>query len=179
MRKKIFFIIILFIFIFFIIESFILFSQNNREKIISNFEECIEYSGVVQESYPRRCIAKNGSSFIEYIGNELEKNNLIIVNNPRPNSLVESPLLIKGEARGFWFFEGSFPIKIFDENNQLLGVSIAIAEKEWMTEDFIPFEAKINFTETSGEIGRLILEKDNPSGLEGNEDSLIIPIRFK
>lgn len=179
MGKKIFLAILLVFFVFFVVESYILFSKSEKEQLISSFEECLEKGGMIQESYPRRCITKDGSSFSEYIGNELEKIDLIIVNSPRPNDTVESPLIVKGEARGYWFFEGSFPVKIFDEDNELLGVYVAIAEKEWMTEEFVPFEAKIDFPETKSKNGKLVLEKDNPSGLSQHDDSLIIPIKFK
>ena len=43
------------------------------------------------------------------IGNELEKADMIRVDAPRPNQVIQSPLTVKGEARGAWFFEASFP----------------------------------------------------------------------
>ena len=36
----------------------------------------------------------------------------IKVTKPQPNQMVESPLTIEGEARGTWFFEATFPIKL-------------------------------------------------------------------
>jgi len=53
------------------------------------------------ESYPRQCKTPDGKTFTEDIGNEVEKLDLIKINNPRPNQIIESPLFIKGEARGF------------------------------------------------------------------------------
>lgn len=62
------------------------------------------------------------SKIQEGVGSELGKTDLIKINNPRQNQAIESPLLVKGEARGYWFFEASFPVKIFDNNNFLLSI---------------------------------------------------------
>ncbi len=123
-------------------------------------------------------VLKNGKTYTEDIGNELEKQDLIKITNPRPNQLVQSPFLIRGEARGYWFFEASFPIKLFDANGKLLGVAIAQAKSDWMTEKFVPFEATLEFEMPTTKKGTLILEKDNPSDLPENADELRIPIGF-
>ena len=115
----------------------------------------------------------------EDIGNELEKADLIRLSNPRPNQIIENPLFIKGEARGLWFFEASFPIKLFDENNFLLGITVAQALGNWMTEDFVQFSATLPLAVSSTKKGVLILEKDNPSGLPENADELRVPVDFK
>ncbi|MFH1575457.1 MAG: GerMN domain-containing protein [Candidatus Nealsonbacteria bacterium] len=103
----------------------------------------------------------------------------INVESLRPNGDVESPLFIKGEARGGWFFEADFPIRLFDDNGFLLGITIAQAQGDWMTEDFVPFIATLPFAAPSAQKGKLILEKDNPSGLQEHADKLIIPVYFK
>lgn len=144
-----------------------------KEVPVSSFEECVEAGYPVMESYPRRCL-----DFVEEIGNELEKRDLIILNSPRPNQVIESPLLIEGEARGFWFFEADFPIVIIDGKGEVIGEGIAFAKSEWMTENFVPFQSEIEFKRPETEKGTLILFKDNPSGLPEHDDQLIIPVRF-
>ena len=146
---------------------------------INSFEECISAGYPVLESYPRQCKTPDGKTFIEDIGNELEKADLIKIGNPRPNQIIESPLFIKGEARGSWFFEADFPVKLFDDNNFLLGQRPAHALGDWMTEDFVPFSAVLPFAVPSTPKGRLVLEKDNPSGLPEHADELIVPVYFK
>jgi len=131
------------------------------------------------ESYPRQCKTPDGKSFTEDIGNELEKSDLIKIDNPRPNQIIESPLFVKGEARGNWYFEASFPAKLFDDNGFLLGITPAQALGNWMTEDFVPFNVILPFAVPSTSKGRLILEKDNPSGLPEYADELRIPVYFK
>ena len=146
---------------------------------INNFEECVSAGYPVMESYPRQCKVPDSRIFIEDIGNELEKLDLIRVDNPRPNQVIESPLYITGVARGFWFFEADFPVKLFDDNGFFLGMTPAQASADWMTEDFVVFEATLPFTAPSALKGRLVLEKDNPSGLPEHADELIVPICFK
>lgn len=144
----------------------------------TNFDECAAAGNAVMESYPRQCRIPDGQTFIEDIGNELEKLDFIRIDKPRPNELIKSPLEIKGEARGTWFFEADFPIKLIDADNNELGVGFARTSSDWMTEDFIPFEATLEFQTPTTEKGILILEKDNPSGLPENADELRVPVFF-
>lgn len=151
-------------------------SGKEQITVVSNFEECAAQGYPVLESYPRQCKTPDGKTFVEDIGNELEKINLIRVNQPRPNDFVTSPLEIKGEARGYWFFEATFPIKLLDKSGNIVGQSYAQSQGEWMTEDFVPFEATLNFEISNSQKGTLILEKANPSGLRENYDELRIPV---
>jgi len=108
-----------------------------------------------------------------------EESALIKIDNPKPNQAIESPLFVKGKARGSWYFEASFPVKLFDDNGFLLGARPAQALGDWMTEDFVDFSVTFPFAAPSTPTGRLVLEKDNPSGLPENADELIIPVYFK
>ncbi len=94
------------------------------------------------------------------------------------DQVIASPLLVEGSARGAWFFEGSFPVKILDANGQELGSGIAQSQSDWMTENFVPFKASINFTRPTSSAGSLVLEKDNPSGLPENAKQVVVPIKF-
>ncbi|OGZ04740.1 MAG: hypothetical protein A2648_02775 [Candidatus Lloydbacteria bacterium RIFCSPHIGHO2_01_FULL_41_20] len=106
-------------------------------------------------------------------------NDKILITLPLPNSIVKNPLTVKGEARGNWYFEASFPVKIFDSNEKQLGIIPAQAKGDWMTTAFVPFEANLFFELSTTESGTLVLEKDNPSGLPEHDDSISIPIRFE
>lgn len=110
---------------------------------------------------------------------------LIRLEKPGPSQLIASPLLVAGEARGYWFFEASFPVRIYDANGVELGVVPAQAQKDpvtgeinWMTTDFVPFQATLYFKKPVTATGTLILEKDNPSGLPENSAELIVPVVF-
>ncbi|RJQ33758.1 hypothetical protein C4568_03855 [Candidatus Parcubacteria bacterium] len=106
------------------------------------------------------------------------KDDLIVVDAPLPNVTVESPLTITGKARGGWFFEASFPVKMLDANGNELAIAPAQAQGEWMTSEYVPFKAQLAFGAPSTPTGTLVLEKDNPSGLPEHANELRIPIRF-
>lgn len=108
-----------------------------------------------------------------------DKSDLIRVTNIKQNDVVRSPLTVKGEARGNWYFEASFPVKLYDANGVELAVVPAQAEGEWMTTEFVPFEASFTFPPPATDAGTLVLEKDNPSGLPEYADQLVIPVRFR
>lgn len=112
---------------------------------------------------------------------ENDKSNLIRVNYPKPNQSISSPLVITGEARGNWFFEASFPVVLVNWDGLIIAQGIATAKSDWMTTEFVPFEATLNFTfdrNSYSNKGALILKKDNPSGLPEHDDALEIPIIF-
>lgn len=111
--------------------------------------------------------------------NSSSKTNLVKVTSPKQSALITNPVTITGEARGTWFFEASFPVKIFDENEVVIGQGIAQADGDWMTEEFVPFNTKISFTSPTTNCGIIVLEKDNPSGLAANDDSVRLIVRLK
>lgn len=105
-------------------------------------------------------------------------NENIKVTSPLPNEVALSPLKVSGEAKGTWFFEGSFPIFLKDSDGNILTKSFVQTGDEWMTENFVQFNGEIKFSDPKTEMGTLILHKNNPSGLSKNDDSIEIPVRF-
>jgi Immunoglobulin-like domain of bacterial spore germination len=152
-----------------------------KAQAVNNFDDCARLGFPVSESYPPQCSA-GSKSFTKDVGNEIEKLNLVRINVPRPGSVVKkgAPLLVKGEARGNWFFEASFPIILKDGNGAVLAQGIAQAEGEWMTKEFVPYVATLAFTSApTTKNGTLILQKDNPSGMPEHDDALVIPLTFE
>lgn len=108
---------------------------------------------------------------------EVSPSGLIRVTNPRADQVVQSPLTVMGEARGYWFFEASFPVKLLDKDGNLLALGVTQAKSDWMTEDFVPFEVTLIFVAPlARESGTLVLMRDNPSGLPENDESFSIPV---
>lgn len=105
---------------------------------------------------------------------------IIKVSFPKPNEAVKSPLVVKGEARGNWYFEASFPVRLYDANNQEIPLTpgYIMTTEDWMTTEFVPFEAMLTFEKPTTGAGTLVLEKDNPSGLPENDDKISIPVKF-
>ncbi len=108
---------------------------------------------------------------------------LIVLDEPKPDQTISSPIVIKGKARGFWFFEATFPISLVDWDGRIIAEGYAEAKDDWMTEEFVPFEAVIEYDESFlDEIysnkGAIILQKSNPSDLPENDDAFEIQIFY-
>lgn len=103
---------------------------------------------------------------------------------PHPDEVIPSPLVVRGLARGPWFFEGSFPLTLTNWDGLIIAEGVATAQGEWMTEEYVPFEGTLAF-ETPEDIGdfsrrgALILRKDNPSALPEMDDALELTIFFR
>ena len=114
-----------------------------------------------------------------------DKSDLIVLDLPQPEAVINSPLHLTGKARGGWYFEASFPVTLTNWDGLVIAEGPATAVGDWMTSDFVPFTMDLTFTSpyTAGDPdfmknGTLILKKDNPSGLPENDDALEIPVRF-
>lgn len=103
----------------------------------------------------------------------------ILVSAPKANAKIASPLIINGGAVGGWYFEAVFPIRLWTENNVLIAQTSGQAQEDWMTSKKVPFSAELVFpTQPVGTTGRLVFQKDNPSGLPQNDKSYSINVRF-
>src|SRR3989344_1342555 len=69
--------------------------------------------------------------------NRAAKVDLIRVTTPaEDNALLTSPYTVRGEARGTWYFEASFPVRLVDANGNLVVQWHAEAQRDWMTGEF-------------------------------------------
>ncbi|HOW60271.1 MAG TPA: Gmad2 immunoglobulin-like domain-containing protein [Candidatus Moranbacteria bacterium] len=97
---------------------------------------------------------------------------------PKSNDKITSPVIVSGQASG-WYFEGTFPVKIVDEKGKELGKGNVVSlDGNWMTTEFVPFKGSINFSAEGAKSGKIIFEKDNPSGLPQNAESYSLPVNF-
>ncbi|OGC59583.1 hypothetical protein A2380_00135 [candidate division WWE3 bacterium RIFOXYB1_FULL_43_24] len=102
----------------------------------------------------------------------------IIVDYPQPDDVVGNPLIVRGRARGSWFFEGTFPLTLYYGVGGDFVDGYATAKGEWMTEDYVEFEAVLNYMVPPTNDGLLSLQRNNPSDLEGLHDSIQVKVRF-
>ncbi|KKW45385.1 MAG: hypothetical protein UY96_C0023G0007 [Parcubacteria group bacterium GW2011_GWB1_56_8] len=153
------------------------FYYRSQRPSVASFEECAAAGFPVMESYPRQCRAGD-TTFTETVP-QPTATDIIMVSTPLPNALIQSPFLVTGEARGNWYFEASFPIRLLDSNGNVLAATHADATEDWMTTEFVPFRATIEFQTPATAAGTLVLVKDNPSGLPQYDDQISIPVRFK
>ena len=98
------------------------------------------------------------------------------VSSPLPSAIVGKTFRVAGEARGPWYFEANLPLLVKDVNGSTVGNGSATAQGEWMTTDFVPFEGKITVDVLFSGPAKLVIMKDNPSGLPENNDSVEFPI---
>ncbi len=103
----------------------------------------------------------------------------ILISSPKRSEKIKSPLKIEGQARGFWFFEGEFIAELYDDNKKLLGKTILRAKDNWMTENFVPFEGELIFSQPSTNSGILRFLSSNPSGLPEHQKIFQISIQFE
>ncbi len=89
-------------------------------------------------------------------------------------SVSEDVVVITGQTRGFWSFEGSFPVEITyaDGSSQRYP---ALLQSEWMTEEYVEFVATVDIP-AGKTVQGITLIKDNPSGLPEHDDSYTITL---
>ena len=114
-----------------------------------------------------------------------DNSDLIVLTLPQPETILSTPLKISGKARGGWYFEASFPFLLTDWDGKIIAKGIATAVGDWMTSEFVPFTATLNYASPYKvgdpdfmKRGTLILKNDNPSGLPANDKAIEIPVRF-
>ena len=101
----------------------------------------------------------------------------IKVDSQSISGVLESPVVVSGEATGTWFFEANFSATLQDTQGNNLATVILTAQDDWMTEDFVPFKGEIPyFLPSSSESGVLIFEAANPSGLEEHARTFVVPV---
>lgn len=151
--------------------------------VVMSFEDCLKAGYPVMESYPRQCKTPDGRNYAEEIPEKITYTNssedLIKVDLPFPGAVTGKEFSVIGQARGVWFFEASFPIKLLDKDGNVLDTAVAQAQGEWMTENFFPFKADLKAPESYIGKATLVLMKDNPSGLSEKDASISFPITIE
>jgi hypothetical protein len=111
--------------------------------------------------------------------NQPQQNKIgIVVDKPKANEEITSGYTIEGQAAG-WYFEAGFPIKLLDASGKEIATTQAQAQSDWMTSDYVPFKATINFSVDKDQNGTLVFMKDNPSGLPENDQKYEMPVTLK
>lgn len=137
----------------------------------------IVYAVAQRTHAPTVDLNSNGISPQEQVAEMRED---IKITQPEQSASIVSPLEVRGEAVGTWFFEATLPIVVVDWDGRIIGEGYAEALGEWMTEELVPFSGTITFdTPEYGERGAVIFRKNNPSGLPEHDDALEVPVTFR
>ncbi len=133
----------------------------------------------VKHGNPSSTIPTTGCGEPQNVFTTVKGNSDIIkIMKPLAGESIYSPLRIEGEARGTWYFEASFSIKLLDDKGNEIASGIAQAQSDWMTENFVPFITTIQFAVATSTNGTLVFVKDNPSDLPENSDELRILVKI-
>lgn len=143
----------------------------------TDFDRCVALNNPVMESLPRQC-AMDGRIYTESQIEERVSSDEPQIFEPRSDAVVRSPLMVRGQAPGPWFFEGSFPVRLMDADGQMLASAPVQAQGEWMTTELVPFIAILSFSPPQTASGTLVLERDNPLGLPERAASASFPVTF-
>lgn len=110
------------------------------------------------------------------------KDDLIVLESPLTKDAITSPLVVKGKARGNWFFEGSFPVTLVNWDGLIIAEGYATAQGEWMTTEYVSFEGTITFARPDTQVsdrGWIILKKNNASGEPQFDNALEVEIKYQ
>ena len=146
------------------------------------FSACVKAGNPVAESYPRQCRDAKGRMFTEKVaGKTLESKRgvSVLISSPTAGSVVSNPVKVTGTVPGSWVFEANFGVELLDANRRSVASSYASVDGNWMTKKNVVFTALVPFEPPTSKTGFLVLNKANPSDLEGKADSVEIPIRFR
>ena len=150
---------------------------------VYSFEECVNAKYLVIETSPRLCIDPKGKNFVKVIATKFiyEKSNadMIVVDSTVLEEYGYRHLVIKGKARGTWFYEANFPIQVLDGAGKVIATRYGNAEKDWMTNEFVPFYSIIAVpTSYTGEL-TIQLKNNNPSDLREHDASLSFSVKIE
>ncbi|RYY99195.1 MAG: hypothetical protein EOO11_05775 [Chitinophagaceae bacterium] len=101
---------------------------------------------------------------------------LIGITQPQAGDTLSGAVLVTGSARGPWYFEAEFPVRLVNSAGRVIAQAPAHAEGDWMTSNRVPFRAQLPVPRGAAGNARLILEKANPSGMPERADSIVLPV---
>lgn len=107
-----------------------------------------------------------------------DKGVTVTVTSPDRSAGVASPLSVAGEVPGSWSSEGQFPVVLKNDAGLEVARGAAKLDGDWQTTDLVGFTTELVWSTPQSGAGTLVLQKDNPSGLAANDDSVEIPINF-
>jgi hypothetical protein len=158
-------------------------TKKGETPVVTSFETCASAGYPVLESHPRQCKTPDGRTYAEEIKVDFTYSNstkdMITVDLPFPGAVTGKDFIIKGQARGTWFFEGSFPVVVLDKDGKVLFAGIATSSESWMTTNFIPFSSSVKVPVSYIGKATVILKKDNPSGEASRDASISFPITIE
>ena len=136
---------------------------------------CLSAGGTSQRTPHKTLATEHDTDKTNYSAQDSSAHRDVKLDSPQYGATVTLPLRVIGTARGPWFFEGSFTVRLLGPDGEELVSAAAVAQSPWMTEEYVSFAATLPAGPLSGPV-TLVLEKANPSSLPENEASVRIPL---
>lgn len=108
-----------------------------------------------------------------------EKGNKLVLENLKDGDTVDEDFEVKGKVSGEWFFEGTFPVRVLTENEEIIKSLSATTDDDWMTSDLVSFSFKLDTNLEKESVVVIRFEKANPSGIGENDDYAQVTITIK
>ncbi len=140
---------------------------------------CIMVGLSVFVLYPGTSVQPSQATEFTYVNASADD---IVVDLPFPGAVTGKEFSVIGKARGYWFFEASFPVFVYDAAGNQLAVGLAAPEppdSEWMTTEFVDFKADLVIPQSYIGPATLVLKKDNPSGEPEHDGSVAFPFTIE
>lgn len=118
------------------------------------------------------------NSFQFKISEKQPVSELIKVSEPLPDLEIQSPITIKGRAKGFWFFEATAPVELVDSKGKEIAQGYIKTDGDWMTKDWVNFSGEMEFEIPDDENGYLVFYRSNPSGEAEHAQMFKMPVTF-
>lgn len=133
--------------------------------------------------------AESIDSLIDFLtDNNFSNTEPIVLDNLKEGDQISSPLVITGEAPFLWFFEGDFPVIVYDyDENKVYSTSalIQISNEEYSriiesgdTDISVPFKTELDFIPPLTSQGYIVFSRDNPKG-DSEIEFVAIPVFFE
>jgi hypothetical protein len=116
---------------------------------------------------------------LETMVSSFELTDGISLSSPQSGETISSPIDIRGQLPGNWFFEGTTTAELQTIDGQLIEQTTIQAQDSWMTEELVSFQGTLNFVPPANTNQvRLVINKANPSGLPENEATYSIRLEL-
>ena len=162
---------ILLLSMFLVISAYVL----KNDDICCKYELCRQFTNI--------CIEDSKGEGEKESGEVLsEKGERIYFKNLKSGDTLTVLDEIKGSVPSSWIFEGSFPVRVVNRQGDTVADLSALADEEYMREGYVPFTLDLSlFPINLDEEGVVVFqfEKDNPSGLDENDDSARVTVTLK
>lgn len=100
-----------------------------------------------------------------------------IIQLPKENARISSPVTISGKIPRNWTFEANFMIEIQDEKGEVLQSTPVGATFANETDEMGTFSTSMSITPNTTQ-GFIVIKADNPSGLPENEKTYKMSVKF-